>query len=207
MARPIAIGAAASLVAALLASPGVGAGTAKSRVIDLTIRCPVSLMAGIRELHVNAQAGVRDQGDPSKWFALPEVSLYSGPLPSVSLGVRGGRPEQSTTQDSRRFTLWMNDDACRPASTTVALSPKGLPGGAASQLLQRFECVVPRRILIRVRANFRSPTSLQRGGFTATPLKSGYLAVRSEAGKPLVYAEVFESGKARLFLAGNCVRD
>jgi hypothetical protein len=62
-------------------------------------------------------------------------------------------------------------------------------------------------VLIRIRGEFRSPTSLQRGEFTAAPLKSGYLAVRSEAGKPLVYAEVFDSGKARLFLAANCVRD
>jgi hypothetical protein len=35
----------------------------------------------------------------------------------------------------------------------------------------------------------------------------GFLAVRSAAGKPLAYAEVFETGKTRLFTAGSCVED
>jgi hypothetical protein len=31
------------------------------------------------------------------------------------------------------------------------------------------------------------------------------LAVRSVSGKPLAYAEAFESSRARLFTAGSCV--
>jgi hypothetical protein len=38
-------------------------------------------------------------------------------------------------------------------------------------------------------------------------MKSGFFAVRSDSGKPLFYAEVFDSGKARLFMPANCVRD
>jgi hypothetical protein len=179
--------------------------TQRSRVIDRTLRCSVSARAGIRELDIFSQAGVREQGNPSNWLALPHVALYGSGLDAVSVGIRAGRP-RSPVQDSRRLTLWIRDDRCRPAAARVPLSPKGLGGGAASQLPERFECVAPRRILVRVRGEFRSPTSLRRDS-TATPLKSGFFAVRSESGKPLFYAAVFDSGKARVFMPANCVRD
>jgi hypothetical protein len=185
---------------------------ARSPVIDRTFRCAVSPRAGVREVHIYGQAGVRDQGDPSKWFALPHMGFYSSSDPSVSMVIRAGKPVPSAVPgrpgflDWRSKTLAMGADSCRPVSVRVALSPKGLGGGAASQLLERFECVAPRRVLVRVRGEFRAPTTLFRGA-TATPLKSGYIAIRSESGKPLVYAAVFESGKARLFMAPHCVRD
>jgi hypothetical protein len=116
------------------------------------------------------------------------------------------RPEIPGGFDVRARTYAVSDAACRPARTSVPLSPRGLAGGAASQLGERFECVVPRRVVVRIRAEFRAPVSLRRGG-TANALRSGRVAVRSASGKPIVYADVFESGRARLFLAGNCVRD
>jgi hypothetical protein len=177
----------------------------RSRVIDRTIRCSVSPRAGVRELDVVGQAGVREQGNPSRWLALPHVALYGSGPDGVSVGIRAGRP-QSPVADSRRLTLWIRDDLCRPAAARVPLAPKGLSGGAASQLYERFECIAPRRILVRVRGEFRTSTSFPRGQ-TATPMKSGFFAVRSDSGKPLFYAEVFDSGKARLFMPANCVRD
>lgn len=201
------------LGAAVLATQPSEAGQAqRSRVIDRTFRCVVSPQAGIRELHIIGQAGVRDQDDPSKWFALPHMLFYTGSDPSVSMVIRAGKPVPSAVPgrpgflDWRSKTLAMGTDSCRPVSVRVALSPKGLGGGAASQLLERFECVAPRRVLVRVRGEFRAPTSLLRGA-TATPMKAGYFAIRSEAGKPLMYAAVFDSGRARLFMAPHCVRD
>jgi hypothetical protein len=38
-------------------------------------------------------------------------------------------------------------------------------------------------------------------------MKSGRLAVTTEKGKPIMYADVVEKGKARLFTAKGCVLD
>ena len=192
---------------AVATQPSEAGQAQRSRVIDKTIRCPIAPQAGIRQLHINAQAGVRDQDDASKWFALPHVSLYSGPSPGVSIGMQAGGPRIRSGAPQQASTFWIDNDLCRPSSARVALSPGTLGGGAASPLLERFECVMPRRILVHIRAEFRTPASLRRGEFTEVPVKAAKLAVRSESGKRLVYAEVFESGKARLFMAANCARD
>jgi hypothetical protein len=39
------------------------------------------------------------------------------------------------------------------------------------------------------------------------PLKSAQLAVTSEQGKPIMYADVADSGRTRLFTAKGCVFD
>jgi hypothetical protein len=75
---------------------------------------------------------------------------------------------------------------------------------------------VAQRVIVRVRAVFRGPTSLRTyrdfgRRLLATPLaavaREAQLAVRTPAGKRVMYADVIESGKARLFTAGGCVAD
>jgi hypothetical protein len=196
---------ATALLSVLAVSQTTAAPIQKGRLVDLTLRCAVPLQAGAREFDVYGQAGVRDQANPSKWFRLATVGFGAGDAkPNVSVVIRP-RPETPGGNDSRARTLAISDSACRRASATVPFSRRGLGGGPASQLGERFECVAPRRVLVRVQAELRRPTSFR--GATAVPLRSGRLAVRSEAGTPLVYAEVAESGTARLFFAGNCVRD
>jgi hypothetical protein len=56
----------------------------------------------------------------------------------------------------------------------------------------------------------RSKTELSTfRGFlrTTVPVKSAQLVVATPAGKTLSYAEVFESGKSRLFVSPGCFPD
>jgi hypothetical protein len=68
---------------------------------------------------------------------------------------------------------------------------------------------MPRSILLRVRAAFSLPVNIRaRDGVQSSeaPLRKGFLAIRTEQGKPLLYADVLESGRARLFVAPSCPR-
>lgn len=73
----------------------------------------------------------------------------------------------------------------------------------------KYECFPPQAILIRMRAEFRFPTSLRidrRGdrSFAADGrIAKGSMVAQTLGGKRLAYTQVFESGKARLFTAGN----
>jgi hypothetical protein len=68
---------------------------------------------------------------------------------------------------------------------------------------------------MRIRGIFRAPTSLKlkrySGGQSALVAAGtvirGYVAARSQAGEPLAYAEVFDTGEARLFTARSCLED
>lgn len=99
---------------------------------------------------------------------------------------------------------------CRASRAHVPLSARGLMGGAAGALGDSYDCFPPRRVLVRVRAVFRSRTSLRLNSvtghlFTRTPVREVSLAVRTSSGKPLAYAAALESGKARVFAAPGCL--
>jgi hypothetical protein len=111
---------------------------------------------------------------------------------------------------SRWGTLAVNRTVCRSTRAKVALRPSGLDGSTASPFGDKLDCAAPRRVLVRVRAIATSKTDLQaRGDFlnTHVPLKSAQLAVTTEKGKPIMYADVAESGRTRLFTAKGCVFD
>ena len=62
-------------------------------------------------------------------------------------------------------------------------------------------------MLVRIRAVFREPTDLELDpSFTSATghVVRGQIAMTTLAGKPLVYAEVAESGTARLFTPKGC---
>jgi hypothetical protein len=186
-----------------------------SRIIDRTFTCSVARHAGARVLNVAAVSGFRDPDSPGEWKWQPwaGVNDHDGSL----AGVAAGDPNQNTRQQRARM-LGIDPGSCRPATARVALSTRGLLGGPASQLQgsDAYECPVGPSILVRVRAVFRAPTTLSVQRYfgrrilavpTSAVVREARVAVRSAAGKPLVYAEVFESGRARLFFVGNCVRD
>jgi hypothetical protein len=107
-------------------------------------------------------------------------------------------------------TLGVSRLACRPVGATVPLAPAGLQGSAVSAIGDKLDCPAPRHVLVHVRAIATAKTELRaRGGFLRTnvPLKSAQLAVRTERGKPIMYTDVLEAGKARLFTAKGCVLD
>jgi hypothetical protein len=94
----------------------------------------------------------------------------------------------------------------------VPLTTKGLSGFAASPLDDEYHCVVPKRVLVRVKATFRAPTSLRLNRKWGTleargVVREGVVVVSTEAGKAVALAIVNESGKARLNVADNCEPD
>jgi len=205
-----------------VARPASTAATSAPAVIDRTLRCTTAPSGGIREVEARANAGIRAG---SSWKQLPYGVASSGnvgstldPLGDALAWVTAGRPSADTTADwgfraaqvSRWGTLAVSRVACRTVKARVPLSRTGLEGGAVSPFGEKLDCPAPRRVLVRVRAVATAKTSLRaRGAFLATnvPMKSGRLVVTTEAGKRLLYADVAESGVARLFTAKGCVFD
>jgi hypothetical protein len=194
---------AAGVVRAERAEP---AASQRARVIDQTLRCTVALDAGIRQIRISGQSGVRDQADPSKWFAIAGLHLTvdNGQLAAIQAGAP--RAEQRVPQLDTTFLV--GRDACRPVAARIPLSPKGLGGGPLNRFVEYYHCAMPRRIVMRVRGEFRQPVALRSdtgARFTEAPMRKGFVAIRSERGRPLLYADVVESGRARLF-SRSCVR-
>jgi hypothetical protein len=188
-----------------------------STVIDVTLRCTTPLSGGIREIGARANSGSRLRGS---WVRLPFGAASAGNVTyglGDSLGwISAGKPSPSTKLDlgfrstpAREWgTVGVNRKACRSTSAKVALARAGLEGGTAPALGERVECPAPRTVLLRVRAVSTARTALRaKGDFLVTnvPLKSARLAVRTEKGRALTYADVVENGKARLFTAKGCV--
>jgi hypothetical protein len=186
---------------------------APSRLVDRTMACAVPLHAGLREIKVGATSGSRDPQNRSRWTHLPNVSVTTGgTLGGVGLaGAAAGAPEpKEILFPGTGQGLWTSR-SCGLTNARVALSTRGLPqGGLASTLRDAYECVVPRRVLIRVRATFQVPARLRarRSSLgTDAPVREVAIAVRTTAGKPLVYASASESGRARLFTSASCLPD
>jgi hypothetical protein len=104
-------------------------------------------------------------------------------------------------------------DQCTPVVATVPLTTRGLNGGLVDAYEDTYECFPTRRILVRTRAVFRRPTNLRfdrRGGrslMAIARITKGDIAARTPSGRPILYAQVLESGKARLFTDADCVPD
>ncbi|MDQ3379050.1 MAG: hypothetical protein M3546_01845 [Actinomycetota bacterium] len=198
------------------AQPSTGAQSAKSRIIDRTLLCAIS-PGNPREIRVSAQSGTRLFGDRSKWKILPAASFgdprsASPTTPGVSAGVWAGWPPvraagRPLATETLRYSV-----RCRRSGSRAALTSRGLSGGSASQLADHYDCVVPRRVLVRVRGVFDAPTSIHRfrptnyiDEFVARGrMNEGALAIATEPGKPIALATVHESGRARLFVGTSC---
>jgi hypothetical protein len=193
-----------TIVPAERAEPASGA---RTRVFDRTVRCTIPLSAGIRIVYAIGQSGVRDQADPSRWFAVASVALTVDD--ATLAGVQAGAPRAERGLPQIQATFWLNMQSCRPAASPVSLAPRRLRGGPLNRIGETYKCTMPRSIVLRVRAEFPSPVNIRaRDGVQSSeaPLRKGFLAIRAEQGKPLLYADVLESGRARLFVASSCPR-
>jgi hypothetical protein len=218
--RAVVLGALTMLLAGT--TLGASAGSAAraepggARVIDRTYRCAVFFRGGTYLLDSRAHAGTRVGAG---WARLPYAGIRSGVFSSEAgnlvAWVTSGKPTPTSMidQDYDAFpvrtygTLGIRREACREVATRIPLSSAGLRGGPAPPLGDRYQCFSPRQVLVRVRAVFATPAVLRRGqAFLAThvPVREAKLAARTLTGKPLVYADVVESGKARLFAARGC---
>ncbi len=197
-----------------------------TRVIDRTVVCTTAFIGGVHEIEASAREGFG--GSRRSWDRPPLAAVTTGSTGSAEkaldnmLGwVTAGRPSATATVIPDPFvgftypirtwgTLAMNRTQCNPVATRVPLTAKGLTGGRVGALGQAYDCGAPRRVLVRMRAILESPASLREHRQfldTKTPVRESYVAVATQTGKPLVQAEVFESGKARLFISKRCVPD
>ena len=208
--------------AALGAGVPAGASPEQVRVLDRTFVCTPDFVGGIWKMDPRAHAGTGRRG--ATWRRLPFATLSTSVSGAAASAIEdeiawitAGRPaadaELTPSFGNADFpvrtwgTLAVNRKQCRSSRAKVPLVRTGLRGGVAGPFDDRWACATPRRVLVRVRAmltsrgTLRSYRSFLR---TTVPLRSASLAVRTQAGKPLVYANVLENGRARLFTSPTC---
>jgi hypothetical protein len=217
-----------SALSAPAATTAVVAPATQLVVVDRTYVCRATQLGGIYELKSRAHSGVRAG---SGWSTLPYVVAASGgwagpryglhSAPGNSLAwISAGAPSAGTTVDLevQTFpvleggTLGVNNEQCRPSTAAVPLTSAGLRGGSADRAGAFVDCFASRRMLIRFRATVQGTSGALRDRAriflaTSAPVREAKLAVRTPAGKPIAYADVSESGKARLFTAKGCTRE
>jgi hypothetical protein len=185
---------------------------APTRIIDRTLVCSVA-DGNPREIQVQALSGTRLFGDRSKWKLRPHGAFHdpraASPAGSqTSAWVTAGWPPHEEIGRPPSAVSLAYSRRCRPSGSRVPLSRAGLSGGAASPNGDEYDCIVPGRILVRIKAIFRAPASLSRYRFgqlaARGAVQEGYLAIRSQSGKQIALATVHESGKARLFVGSTC---
>jgi hypothetical protein len=212
---------------ALPLQPASVRATPPSRVLDRTLVCATALFAGARDIEAKGHRGTGRSG--GTWLRPALASVTSGPsanggpqnptiLDNSLVWMTAGRPSAASTlveegllSDLYRTHIWgtlaVNAQRCRLTKARVTLSPRGLQGGALGPFEDSFSCATSRRVVVRVRAVVASAAvlrSFRAFARTTVPIQEGELVVQTEAGKRLVYAEVLDSGRARLFTAGSC---
>jgi hypothetical protein len=215
-----------SSVPTATSAAGGGATASAPVVIDRTLACNAVALGGIREVEARAHRGYKFG---SEWQKLPYAVVSSGAegggvggrtlAPDNSLvWITAGSPSAATTVDDEYLTypvrnsgtLGLNTTICNPAKKRIPLTQSGLESAGAISLLEEYDCPSPRVVLVRVRAVASSQATPRRRGFfqaIGVPVQEAELAVRTAAGKPLVYAQVLQSGRTRLFTASRCAPD
>jgi hypothetical protein len=183
-----------------------------SRVIDRTLGCTQGFGSGTRRIDVIVRSGFKPD-DEFEWQAQATIATPGNPLPrdrnylpTLAAVTAGWPPKPPLTANGLGFSAKL----CKPTRQAVPFSRRGLSGSKASQFGEEVKCFPRGNVLIHVRASFAAPTPLRLIGkkkdfYSATGhVLRGQIAVRTRTGKPLVYAEALESGKATLFTAGTC---
>jgi hypothetical protein len=199
-----------------VSQPSASAQSAPSRVIDRTFLCTTGVQAGIRKLELQARSGTRDAEKPNRWQSLADM-VVSTPSTDTTLAAqvllrtsagRGGLADPPNVGVDGGLDI--SPKRCKASRARVPLSSRGLSGGPLV-FEEKYECFPPRSLVVRVRASFRTPTRLKRNSFgflgTVEGPRQVEFAMRTRAGRPFVYGSVSDSGKARLFFVGSCVRD
>jgi hypothetical protein len=130
-----------------------------------------------------------------------QVQVTNGPQGSpqfvvaqIALGVNGGDQ------------VVVSRGACASTSKTVQLSAKGLKNGE-TDFGNKWKCPVPASLLIRVRAAFARPVTLEPAPDASYLLiargriSKGSLAVETKDGTRLAFASVDKGGEGGIFVA------
>ena len=191
-------------------------------LLDRTFSCGTVPLGGLYQIEARAHAGDRTAG---LWSRLAYAGVSTGgnggrpdtSIPPVSslAWISAGVPSPGTTIDETYDafsaqtggTLGRNTELCRPATERVGLSRAGLRGGDVGRQARTVDCDAPRRVIVRLRATAAGNAALRERGrifvATSTPIVRAELAVRTPAGKLLVYATVDQSGRARQYVAAR----
>jgi hypothetical protein len=213
----------ATSTASLTANAAFGTTTA---VIDRTYSCATGVVGGVRSVETRAHAGSR--AGP-QWARLPYAVIASGGLARTFLDntaaenslawITAAKPSPGTTIDDERSafsaqlggTLGVNREKCVPVGTRLPLTAPGLAKRTVPVQAVAYDCEAPWRVLVRVRAVVDGESALRERAevFRATnaPARQAQLAIGTQAGRVLAYAQVDDTGKARLFTARACTPD
>ena len=206
-------------------APGATASTHASRDIDRTFVCSPGFVGGTHSIFAHAFTGVGRTrlGWERPAFVAVGSSLVGAALASVPnylVWITGGLPTRAASVSpgdatlSFPFSVWgtvsVQRGACRATTTRVAVGTRGLERREVTPFFNLHDCMTPRRVLMRVRARLLRPSVLKshRGYLRTTePARTAEVMVRTLSGRPVIYAQVLESGKARLFTAPGCIED
>ena len=179
---------------AVLVGIGSSADLQASRVIDRTVTCATGIQGGLRQLTIQASSRAGER------------SGYVWALTNVQPTGRVATVSQSGLELS---------PFCKPTRVSVPLTSRGLEGSVASAFDDEWDCQVPRRVLLRVRAVFKGVAPRLRRGdpwgfpilFAHRPVTEGTLAVRTPAGKQVALARLLRTGKIQVLTSGVCFPD
>jgi hypothetical protein len=202
---------AATMAAAVLGGSLISdapASVTAARVVDRTLLCRAGYQGGARLVLLSARSAAR-RGDQLDWMAFASVSTPGNPLskqnsqPTLA-GISAGWPPPPPFTSGG---LGYDNTRCGPTRKAVPLTPRGLTGGVANAFGEELRCVVDKTVLVRVRATFTQPVVEEpnKAGDYINALgrvQTGQMAVRTLAGKPVLYADVADGGRARIFTKG-----
>jgi hypothetical protein len=190
-------------------------------VVDRTYLCAPTFVGGVRQIDVRAHGGSRRSG--ASWdspaFAALSTTVSGSVFTAIEdelVWVTAGRPTDHAAIVGVNFpvqtwgTLGVNAKRCRATKLRIPGGRAGLDGGSVGPFDDQWDCATGPRVVVRIRAVLpaRAPLKSYRGFLrTTVPIKSASLSVRTQGGRPLAHAEVFESGTALLYTASGCFPD
>lgn len=174
---------------------------AASRIVDRTVVCQMPGIGSPDPIRFMTFSALSE--DPPIMFAgngpdiETRISVNTGPTGRLSTG-----------------SVALNRRDCTGTNAHVPLAARGLRGGPSTNARKSFECNVPTKVLMRVKARFKRPTAFSRDRETPFVIRArgrittGSLAIASLQGKPLAFASVNgATGKAQIFVApSRCTR-
>jgi hypothetical protein len=178
-------------VVAMLAVAGVASASDQaSRLVDRTMLCRAWGSGYPDSLRTLAVVGVPNQAQATNG---PQGSPRFV-VAQIALGVNGGDQ------------VVVSRTACTPTSKPIQLSAKGLRSGE-TDFGNKWRCPVPASVVIRVRATFARPMTLEPAPDASYLLiargriSKGSLAVETKNGTRLAFMSVNKDGDASIFVA------